>query len=171
MLLTLAAQASRDGKIVIYVQDLLNKNHRGLQELIKKAEKKNVIIEWEQYVVPESSFYLNEEYIRLRKERVVKNPSPAAGRVDYVITEKATIKNKNDGWKDYRVLQYQLTDSSNEQVVTNSEALKTTYVGGCNDARGYCVQTFNGGENKFMGTSKTSQLLKLIDAALEHAKK
>lgn len=154
------------GKTVIYVQDLVNKNHSGLQSLIKKAADVDVVLEWEQYETSEWGLcdaYDYDSCMILKPKRIKKNPLPAAGVVHYVIKE-VEGNMKKQGWKNYRTLRYQLTDARTNEVVKVSDVLHDAYTGGCKP-NGMCVQVWSAGVDKQLGTSKTTELMKLINYA------
>lgn len=151
MLLTFTVSAQASGKIVIYIQDLLNKNSSGMQALEKAAAKRNVVLEWESYV--SSNIFKSER---------INNPSPAAGVVDFVIVEQETGVTKGE-WKQYSIQKYVLKDARSGLPLKYSKVLRSEYQGGCKP-NGMCVQVMT--NDKKMGTSRTSELEDLIDYAL-----
>lgn len=170
MLLTTALHAQvaphAQGKTVIYIQDLVAKNHSGLKSLINKAQDENVVLEWEQYETSEwgfCDFYDSDSCLTIKPSKVKKNPLPPAGVVHFVINEvEGSITKK--GWKNYRTIRYALSDARTNEVIKVSDVLHDAYTGGCRPD-GMCVQVWSAGVDKQLGTSKTAELMKLVKYA------
>lgn len=156
-----------EGKTVIYIQDLVSKNHSGLKTLIKKAAEVNVVLEWDQYETSKVALCDYSHYndcITLKPKNIKKNPLPAAGIVHYVIKEVQGNETRN-GWKNYKTLRYSLIDARTNQVIKESEILHDVYTGRCR-SNGSCTSVMIApGLDKQLGTSKTDELMKLIDYA------
>lgn len=149
MLLTFSASifAQSAGKPVIYIQDLLNKNSKGFKSLQKEAEKRNVILEWENYT---------------SSRQRINNPSPAAGRVDFVIVEEVRSVTKGE-WRSYTQRRYILKDAQSGLPLKYSGVIRSEFSGGCKP-NGSCMQVQS--NDKEQGTSKTGELVELIEYAL-----
>ena len=149
MLLTFSASlfAQSTGKTVIYIHDLLNKNSNGFKSLQKEAAKRDVILEWETYV---------------SSRQRINNPAPAAGHVDFVIVEEVRSVTKGE-WKRHTQRRYILKDAHSGLPLKYSGVIRSEYSGGCRP-NGMCTQVQS--NDKEQGTSKTGELVDLIDYAL-----